>query len=583
MPRIRKVEKTRSKDNRIVWRIAVYIRLSKDDGNDESLSVTNQKKIIREYLEKFFEEEYILVDFYIDDGISGTTDDSRTDFLRMIEDVKAGLVNCIICKTLARTFRNYADQGYYLEEFFPLYKTRFICLGSPAFDTYKNPESITDGMDVPITGLMNDRYAARTSNDVRRTFNMKRRNGEFIGAFAPYGYEKDPENKNALIIDEEPAQVVRNIYHWYVDDGMSKIGIVRHLNELGIPTPTVYKHSKGLNLKTPQRAKNDGMWSITTVCTILSNRMYIGDMVQGKQRVISYKVHKAVQTPEDEWFIVENTHEPIIDRELFRKAQSLSKRDTRTAPKAKKVYLFSGFLRCADCNKSMTKKTNHKKMADGTIKDYTYYVCSTYALKNRDKCTRHGIALEDLTEAVLKAIQVQIALVGNMAEVIAEINRQPAVCNQSLQLTKQLAEKEHQLERTIDVTDSLYMDWKCGDITRAEYVRMKAKFETKAKELEDTILHLKSEIQLASKGVGSDDPYLKMFLKHKNIQELNRGILVELVDTIYIHENNEITIKFNFADQHKRMLEFIANNKNTSKKEGRIYTLPSQAKSIKAV
>lgn len=583
MPRIRKVEKTRSKDNRTVWRIAVYIRLSKDDGNDESLSVTNQKKIIREYLEKFFEEEYILVDFYIDDGISGTTDDSRTDFLRMIEDVKAGLVNCIICKTLARTFRNYADQGYYLEEFFPLYKTRFICLGSPSFDTYKNPESITDGMDVPITGLMNDRYAARTSNDVRRTFNMKRRNGEFIGAFAPYGYIKDPENKNALIIDEEPAQVVRNIFHWYVDDGMSKIGIVRHLNELGIPTPTAYKHSKGLNLKTPQRAKNDGMWAITTVCTILSNRMYIGDMVQGKQRIISYKVHKAVATSEDEWFIVENTHEPIIDRELFEKAQSLSKRDTRTAPKAKKVYLFSGFLRCADCNKSMTKKTNRRKKADGSIKEYTYYVCSTYALKSKDKCSRHRISVEDLTEAVLKAIQVQIALVGNMAEVIAEINKQPAVCNQSLQLTRQLSEKEHQLERTIDVTDSLYMDWKCGDITRAEYVRMKAKFETKAKELEDAIVNLKAEIQLASKGIGSDDPYLKMFLKHKNIQELNRGILVELIDTIYIHENNEITIKFNFADQHKKMLEFIANNKNTSKKEGRIYTLPSQSKSIKAV
>ncbi|MCU5979117.1 recombinase family protein, partial [Clostridioides difficile] len=169
----------------------------------------------------FFEEEYILVDIYIDDGISGTTDDARTEFIRMIDDVKAGLVNCIICKTLARTFRNYADQGYYLEELFPLYNTRFICLGSPSFDTYKNPESITDGMDVPITGLMNDRYSARTSNDVRRTFNMKRRNGEFIGAFAPYGYKKDPTNKNCLIIDEVPAQVVRDIYRWYVEDGMS--------------------------------------------------------------------------------------------------------------------------------------------------------------------------------------------------------------------------------------------------------------------------------------------------------------------------------------------------------------------------
>lgn len=193
------------------------------------------------------------------------------------------------------------------------------------------------------------------------------------------------------------------------------------------------------------------MWGITTVCTILSNRMYIGDMVQGKQRVISYKIHKAVATPENEWFIVENTHEPIVDRELFEKAQSLSKRDTRTAPSKRNVYLFSGFLRCADCNKSMTKKTNRKKMADGTTKEYTYYVCSTYALKHKDKCSAHRIRVDELTEAVLKAVQIQIELVENMAEVISEINSQPAICNQSLQLTKQLQEKERQLEKTIDI------------------------------------------------------------------------------------------------------------------------------------
>ena len=533
MPRVRKVKKSNSK-NHMVWRIAVYIRLSKDDGNDESLSVTNQKKIIREYLENFFEEEYILVDIYIDDGISGTTDDARTEFIRMIDDVKAGLVNCIICKTLARTFRNYADQGYYLEELFPLYNTRFICLGSPSFDTYKNPESITDGMGVPITGLINDRFSART-------------------------------------------------YRWYVEDGMSKIGIVRHLNELGVPTPMDYKHSQGLNLKTPNQAKNDGMWGISTIARILSNRMYIGDMVQGKQRVISYKVHKAIATPESEWFIVENTHEPIIDKVTFEMAQSLSQRDTRTAPTKRNVYLFSGFLRCADCDKSMTKKTNKKNMANGETKEYTYYVCSTYALKNKDKCSRHSISLEDLTEAVLNAIQVQISLVCNMAEVITEINKQEAVCNQSLRLTKQLQTKEHELEKITNVIDNLYMDWKCGEITRAEYVRMKAKFEAKADSMKNAIVNLKAEIELSSKGVGNNDPYLQMFLKHKNITELNRGILAELIDTIYIHENNEITIKFNFADQHKRLLDFISNNQNTSKKEGRVYTLPSLSKSTLAV
>ena len=359
MPRRRKSQESRLTNNRTIWKVAVYIRLSREDGNDESLSVINQKKILKEYLEEMFEDEYVLVDFYVDDGLTGT-DDERESFQRMIKDVKQGKVNCIICKTLARAFRNYSDQGYFLEEFLPLHRTRFICLGSPKFDTYLNPEVITDGLDVPITGLMNDRYAARASADIRRTFNTKRRNGEFIGAFAPYGYKKSPDNKNKLIIDEEAAQVIRDIFRWRVEEGINKLGIVRRLNELGTLTPTKYKHSKGLMLKNPKLDKQDGMWSMNTISTILKNRMYIGDMVQGRQRVISYKVHKTICTPENEWFIVENTHEAIIDKDTYLKAQELDQRDIRMSPKGRNVYLFSGFLRCADCKRSMTKKTNKK-------------------------------------------------------------------------------------------------------------------------------------------------------------------------------------------------------------------------------
>lgn len=253
MARVRKNTKV-EKSRRQIWKVAVYIRLSKDDGNDESLSVTNQRKIIQEYLEHTFGDEYVLVDYYVDDGQSGTTDYERIDFQRMIHDVETGKVNCIICKTLSRAFRNYSDQGYFLERVFPLHGTRFISIGDPVIDTYLNPEVI-QGLEVPMAGLLNDRYAARTSNDIRRTFDTKRRNGEFIGAFAPYGYKKNPENKNHLVIDEEAAQIVQNIYHWFVHDGMSKAGIVKHLNELGVPTPSVYKQQKGLKHVTPNASK----------------------------------------------------------------------------------------------------------------------------------------------------------------------------------------------------------------------------------------------------------------------------------------------------------------------------------------
>lgn len=559
MPRSRKSQMSRLTNNRTIWKVAVYIRLSREDGNDESLSVINQKKILKEYLEEMFEDEYVLVDFYVDDGLTGT-DDERESFQRMIKDVKQGKVNCIICKTLARAFRNYSDQGYFLEEFLPLYRTRFICLGSPKFDTYLNPEAITDGLDVPITGLMNDRYAARASADIRRTFNTKRRNGEFIGAFAPYGYKKSPDNKNKLIIDEEAAQVIRDIFRWRVEEGINKLGIVRRLNELGTLTPTKYKHSKGLMLKNPNLDKQDGMWSMNTISTILKNRMYIGDMVQGRQRVISYKVHKTICTPENEWFIVENTHEAIIDKDTYLKAQELDQRDIRMSPKGRNVYLFSGFLRCADCKRSMTKKTNKNKLNDGTVKEYNYYICSTYALKSKFKCSRHSIKLEILEEAVLKAIQIQIAMVENMSEVISEINKQATIVNQSSRLKKQLNEKQKELEKIICVTDNLYMDWKSEEISRNEYARMKSRFEIKAEEIRRIISNIEAEIRSSSKGVGDNDPYLKTFLKYKNIKELNRGILIELIDAIYIHENNEITIQFKFADQYKRLKEFIKDN-----------------------
>ena len=170
-----------ARDVQLFWKIAVYIRLSREDGNEESDSVVNQKKILIEFLEQHFDGPYMIADFYVDDGLSGT-DDTRKGFMRMIADIEDGKVNCVICKTLSRAFRNYADQGYYLEYYFPQKNVRFISTGDPKVDTFTNPEAIT-GLEVPITGLMNDRYAAKTSSDVRRTFDHKRRRGEFIGAF----------------------------------------------------------------------------------------------------------------------------------------------------------------------------------------------------------------------------------------------------------------------------------------------------------------------------------------------------------------------------------------------------------------
>ena len=353
-----------------LWRVGLYIRLSRDDGREESLSVQNQRKILLDYLEHEFQGQWELAGIYVDDGLTGT-DDSRESFQRMIGDMKAGKLNCIVCKTLSRAFRNYADQGYFLEEVFPRYRTRFISLGSPRVDSFLDPEAVQMGLEIPINGILNDRYAAKTSADVRRTLDMKRRRGEFIGSFAPYGYDKDPADRNTLIPDPEAAAVVARVFEWYV---------------------------QGSRYRRPGPA-NDGLWTPATVARMLQNPVYAGTLVQGRQRVVSYKVHQTMAVPPEDWYVVEGTHVPLVPPALFQRAQELAQRETRRAPGQRTLHLFAGFLRCADCGKSMSRKT-----ARGIV----YYTCSTYRRKSKTACTKHTIREDRLRSQVAQALGVQL-------------------------------------------------------------------------------------------------------------------------------------------------------------------------------
>ena len=550
MPRIRK-DKTARNGSEPFWKIGLYIRLSREDENeDESESIINQEKILRDFVDKYFETgSYAIVDVFADDGLTGT-DTLRPSFKRLEGCIARKEVNCMIIKSLARGFRNLADQQKFLEEFIPLNGARFICTGTPFIDTYANPSSAS-GLEIPIRGMFNEQFAATTSEEIRKTFKMKRERGEFIGAFAPYGYKKDPNDKNRLLIDDDAAEVVKSIFHWFVNDGYSKNGIAQKLNQQGVPNPEAYKRKKGFKYHNPHSGQNDGLWSSGTIARILQNQVYLGVMVQGRHKIISYKVHKQVAVPENEWFVVPNTHEAIIDRETFDKAQAHHKRDTRTAPEKKQVYLLSGLVRCADCKKAM-----HRKTARGI----PYYFCRSFTEKKT--CSKHSIREDKLVSAVLAALQVQIALVDNLSEEIEKIANAPVINRENKRLSHSLAQAEKQLKQLNDASDSLYLDWKSGDITKDEYRRLKEKISAQIQQQEQVISHLKDEIQAMTDGIESDDPYLTAFLKHKNIASLNRGILVELVDTIWVHEGGEITIDFNFADEYQRIVDYIENNHN---------------------
>ena len=550
MARIRKASDVQRR--KTIWRIGKYVRLSRDDGNIVSESVDNQNKILDDEIPSFFEEGlYEVVDTYIDDGTSGTTDLERRDFQRMVQDMKSGRINCIIVKNLSRAFRNSANQGRFLEEFIPLYNTRFISLYQPRIDTFLDPE-VVHSLEVSITGFMNEQYAYKTSADVRRTFKHKRENGEFIGAFAPYGYAKDPDNKNALVIDEEAAQVVRDIYKWFVADGMSKVGIAKRLNEFGIPNPSAYKREKGFRYENPHAKHNDRLWNPNTIARMLQDPVYIGVMRQGRQKVISYKVHKRTSVPESEWCLVENALPAVVGKDLFQMAQQLHKRDTRTAPGKREVYLFSGFVRCADCRKGMSRHRAGKNI---------YYTCRTYRDKSKERCTKHTIRLDVLEQAVLAVVQKQIELAVSSSKMMEEISSAPVLDAESLRINAMLHQRTKELEKVWGLLDDLYMDWKSGDLTHSQYQRMKTGFEEQAAQLEAAVAHMKEECDTVSQDIGTEDPYLTAFLKHHNIQTLSRGLLTELIDTIYVHADGSIEIVFNFADQYRRIVELIEHSK----------------------
>ena len=274
-------------------------------------------------------------------------------------------------------------------------------------------------------------------------------------------------------------------------------------------------------------------------------------MVQGRQRVVSYKVHNAIKVPEEEWFVVHNTHEPTFTQEEYDILARLLQRDTRTANGERTVHLFSGFLRCYDCQKALQRKA---------AKSHVYYACRTYTEKSKDKCTKHSIRVDILEDAVLTAIQGQIALVDSLMEAVGKINQAPAIDAQSRRIDKMLREKQREAERAKAFSDGLYMDWKSGDITHEDYRRMKAKFEEQIAQLGAVIENLEDEQQRMGQGLTSENPLFTAFCKHRKIQHLDRIVLVELVDTIYVHEDKEISIAFRFADEMERIIEFVEVN-----------------------
>jgi len=538
------------------WRAALYVRLSREDGDKlESESIGSQKLLLADFILRH--PEINIYSTYMDDGYTGTNFE-RPAFQSLMDDIRAAKVNCIIVKDLSRFGRNYVESGKYLETIFPLLKIRFISVNDN-IDSFENPSSMNNVI-IPFKNVMNDEYCRDISTKVRSSLTIKRKRGQFIGSFAPYGYMKDPKDHNKLIIDGEAAEFVRMIFKMFIE-GKSINGIGRTLNDMRILSIAEYKKSKGYNYRPSGRTETTGYWSDFSVRRILTNRVYIGDLIQKKTEIVSYKVQVCRSVKNSEQIVVENTHEPIISREIFDKVQSLLERDTRTSPNKRELALLAGFIKCADCRRAM-----QKKQISQPYKLYHYYVCSTYRKMTHHQCTKHTIRSDVLEKTIFAVIQKYIEMAVDMDVLIEQINNSPNR-NTSLGRLKQ-AINSNEIERgkVNRILMDLYPDYKNGLLNKDQYLALKEKYDAQISNIDSTLVKLKEELEKEKNGVDGTNAFILNFKKYRNIELLTRDILIELVNNIYVHEGGGIDIEFKFSDAYEQALEYIETNKTLVEK-----------------
>lgn len=536
---------------------ALYLRLSKEDGDvasgskNESNSIANQKSLIMDYLQS--RPEFRVVSIREDDGFSGT-DFKRPAFQAMMEDVKKGVINCIIVKDLSRFGRNYIEVGRYLEKLFPMLGIRFIAVN----DNYDSLEADTaHDIVVPFKNLINDSYCRDLSVKIRSHLAIKRKNGEFIGAFACYGYLKDENNRNQLVVDTYAGQVVKDIFRMKIN-GMSQYRIAEALNEQGILSPMEYKKYLGSHFESSFKVNPKAVWTAKAVTRILTNEVYTGVLVQGKQTTPNHKVKVRQEVDETDWIRVENAHESLIDRVLFDIVQNLMGRDTRTSPNETQVFPLSGLVYCGDCGHPMVRKISRytKKEKADTAQTYGYFLCSEKCGKGG--CSWHRISENDLMGAVLGAVNLHIQKVLDVQEALKQIENAPSRQLMIQKYQERLSMKEEERKKAERLKIGIYEDLKDGLLDKEEYQKLKAEFDSRIAEADAAVKELKRQIAGLEGSRSANAPWMNYFQQFGRLEQLTRWAAAIIINKILVYEDNRIKITFNFEADLNRIQEILS-------------------------
>ena len=522
-----------------------YVRLSyADDRMNESDSITNQKKLIADFLKGHPEIE--LVSERIDDGYSGILFD-RPAFQEMMDDIRSGKINCVIVKDLSRLGREYIETGRYLRQIFPAYGVRFIAITDGIDTANDNPG---DDLTVSMKSIINDAYCHDISVKTRSALLTKRKDGDYVGSCPIYGYRKSPENKNQLVPDEQTARVVQDIFRSKID-GASAAQIAKELNDLGVLSPLAYKISRGLpHPKKGFADSQDARWSATTVLRILKDETYTGVLIQGRQGTYNYKIKDVIDKPESQWIRVENAHKAIIRKQDFDLVQKILGLDTRTSPGHDKVYLFSGILICGCCGERMTRKTVPYK-----DKKYFYYFCPK---GKKNGCTGSVMLKEnDLITCVLESLKAQINNVVSLEQLLDSINEEQINRELIEQYKIQIADNEAQLAQIRRFKSILYENFVSGFLDKDEYKTLKDDYSSDMARLQAAIDRLRQKMEDASNNTSERLRWAEHFKRFSTMTELDRRAVIALIQSIEVVGKEKLNITFRYQSEYDKAIQLL--------------------------
>ena len=547
----RKSRKTGEQAVETVFRVGIYVRLSIEDCRDhaDNEALDNQKRLLEQYVAE--KPDLKLYQIYEDNGKTGT-DFNRDGFNSMIDDLKKRVINCIIVKDLSRFARNAIEAGEYIERIFPFLETRFIAVndGYDNFDSNCNSQ----GLIIPLKNMINELYAKDISKKIVTVLHEKQKRGEFIGAYAPYGYMRSEQDPHKLVIDEDTASIVKDIFRQRAE-GVSYTLIARSLNAQKIPTPTQYRYQLGIFKKDSGRATT---WQGQAIKKMVYNPIYIGHMAQGKTVKSFYDNMPTKVVPQSEWVIVENTHEPLIDKETYQRAQSVNEERHQQSialrgkheKLGKTENLFRGMIFCGDCGKKLSRDKDVTRYG----KVHYSFICLEYET-NRwvGKCKCKNVRENMLHDTVYQGIKSQIALAVDIGAVLKRISDSQVYKDRRQSLKNDMKEIQRKINRVAVIQSELYTVYFNKVFTDSEYVYMKENYAEQLGVYQTELAQLQETYDKQINEFSPNNKWITAFRKFQNKKILSREMITALIEKIVVYEKDRIDIQWRFNDSYLKV------------------------------